>query len=155
MIFRERIVPGICPVMRAKLLSAKIRLRTRAGCGTNGLFVLDTNAILYLLGGRLAESLPEGEYGISVVTEIELLSYPSLGDEGEAQVRAFLSNLAILGLSDNIIEGAVRMRRLHGLKLPDAIIVATALDFNGELLTNDAKLLRVPGITSRALKLKS
>jgi hypothetical protein len=35
--------------------------------------VLDTNAILYLLGGKLAQALPAGEYFISVVSEIELL----------------------------------------------------------------------------------
>jgi len=40
--------------------------------------VLDTNTVLYLLGGRLAESLPEAYYFISVITEIELLSYPLL-----------------------------------------------------------------------------
>ncbi len=34
-------------------------------------FLLDTNIILYLLGGRLAEPLPEGNYYVSVMTEIE------------------------------------------------------------------------------------
>ncbi len=49
--------------------------------------VLDTNVALYLLGGRLAEHLPEGEYSISVITEMELLSYPDLD---EADVREAL-----------------------------------------------------------------
>jgi hypothetical protein len=40
--------------------------------------LLDTNAVLYLLGGRLAEALPPGEYLTSVITEMEMLSYPSL-----------------------------------------------------------------------------
>ena len=35
--------------------------------------LLDTNVALYLLGGRLAEPLPGGNYGVSVVTEMELL----------------------------------------------------------------------------------
>ena len=35
--------------------------------------LLDTNVALYLLGGRLAVPLPVGDYGVSVLTEIELL----------------------------------------------------------------------------------
>ena len=38
--------------------------------------LLDTNVALYLLGGRLAESLPAGAYGVSVITEMELLAWP-------------------------------------------------------------------------------
>ena len=36
--------------------------------------LLDTNVALYLLGGRLAESVPSGSYGVSVITEMELLA---------------------------------------------------------------------------------
>jgi predicted nucleic acid-binding protein len=45
---------------------------------TQDLILLDTNVVLYFLGGRLANPLPSGEYFVSVITEIELLSYPSL-----------------------------------------------------------------------------
>jgi len=34
--------------------------------------VLDTNAVLYFLAGRLAEPLPEADFYVSVMTEIEL-----------------------------------------------------------------------------------
>jgi predicted nucleic acid-binding protein len=37
--------------------------------------LLDTNVALYLLGGQLAESLPIGTYGVSVITEMELLAW--------------------------------------------------------------------------------
>ncbi|MGH9397948.1 MAG: hypothetical protein ACRD18_13995 [Terriglobia bacterium] len=50
--------------------------------------VLDTNAILYLLGGRLAQPLPPGFYFASVITEMELLSYPSLDTAAERQSEA-------------------------------------------------------------------
>jgi predicted nucleic acid-binding protein len=49
--------------------------------------LLDTNVALYLLGGRLAETLPPGDYGISVITEMELLAYPTLTVEEENHVR--------------------------------------------------------------------
>jgi hypothetical protein len=42
--------------------------------------VLDTNAILYLLGGKLVQPLGPALYFVSVISEMELLSYPSLDD---------------------------------------------------------------------------
>ena len=49
------------------------------------LILLDTNIILYFLGGRLVDPLPTGEYFLSVITEIELLSYPSIGVDEERE----------------------------------------------------------------------
>jgi hypothetical protein len=40
--------------------------------------LLDTNAILYLLGGRLAAPLEIGPHYVSAISEMELLSYPNL-----------------------------------------------------------------------------
>jgi hypothetical protein len=53
--------------------------------------VLDTNAILYLLGGKLAYPLPEGQYFISIISEMELLSYPSLEEFAQSKIEGFLS----------------------------------------------------------------
>lgn len=58
--------------------------------------VLDTNAVLYLLGGRLAEPLPEGRYFASVMTEMELLSYPLLDEAGHGSFQA--ANVLTLSL---------------------------------------------------------
>jgi len=55
--------------------------------------LLDTNVAFYLLGGRLAETLPAGDYGISVITEMELLAYPALTAGEEDHVRQFIANL--------------------------------------------------------------
>jgi predicted nucleic acid-binding protein len=43
---------------------------------------------------------------------------------------------------------------MHKLKLPDAIIVATAIAIEAELLTNDRKLQLIPGVAVRSLLLK-
>lgn len=40
--------------------------------------ILDTNVVLHYLGGRLPNPLEKKQYIISIVTEIELLSYPSI-----------------------------------------------------------------------------
>jgi len=116
--------------------------------------VLDTNAILYFLGGKLARPLSRAEYFVSVVSEMELLSYPSLNDASLAQIRSFLSELTVVELTGEIRALAVDLRRKHGLKLPDAIVAATAISLQAQLVTNDTKLLRVPGLAFERLELK-
>jgi predicted nucleic acid-binding protein len=37
-------------------------------------YLLDTNALIYLQGGKLVDELPVGAYAFSVISEIELLS---------------------------------------------------------------------------------
>jgi predicted nucleic acid-binding protein len=116
--------------------------------------VLDTNAILYLLGGRLAQPLPAGQHFISVISEMELLSYPLLDESAQSQIEGFLSEITIIGLSESVKKLAIRLRREHQLKLPDAIVAATALSLGAALVTNDTQLLRVPGLSCHELQLK-
>lgn len=116
--------------------------------------VLDTNAVLYFLGGRLAEPLPDADFYISVITEIELLSYPALTTEDENAIRDFLKDVGIVDLTQPIKQSAIALRRQYRIKLPDALIAATAHCLNAQLLTNDIKLLNVSEMSIRALQLK-
>ena len=118
-------------------------------------FLLDTNIILYLLGGRLAENLPIGDYYVSVITEIELLSYPNLDAKTEENIRSFLAQLKLINLNNAIKTKAIQLRREYKIKLPDAIIVATALILNAPLLSNDLRLNNISDLDCRQLKLLS
>ena len=117
--------------------------------------VLDTNAILYLLGGKVAQGLPAGEYLISVISEIELLSYPLLETSAQSKIQDFLSEVTIVELTREVKNLAISLRREHQVKLPDAIVAATALSVGAVLVTNDVKLLHVPGLSCQQLDLKS
>jgi predicted nucleic acid-binding protein len=117
--------------------------------------LLDTNVALYLLGGRMLSPLPAGSYGISVITEMELLAWPSLTESEENKVREFLEAVSICELSASIRTKAVELRKLHHLKLPDAVVCATAMEFGVELWTNDGALARVPGLRCRSVSLSS
>jgi predicted nucleic acid-binding protein len=117
--------------------------------------LLDTNVALYLLGGRIASPLPPGSYGSSVIKEMELLAWPSLTEHEEKKVRKFLSAVTICELTALIRARAVELRKLHHLKLPDAVVCATAMEFGVELWTNDAELARVPGLHSRSVSLSA
>ena len=117
--------------------------------------LLDTNVALYLLGGRLARPLPSATYGVSVITEMELLSWPSLTAPEEKRIRDFLDRLVICELTPSIRARAVQIRRQTSLKLPDAVVCATALEFGVELWTNDTALVKVPGLICRAVDLSA
>jgi len=116
-------------------------------------FLLDTNVVIYLLGGRLRHALPQGDFGVSVITEIELLSYPALAPDDEAAARGFLDAVARHPLTDSIRDRTIALRRQYRLKLPDALIAATALDTGATLLSNDQQLLVVPSLMVQAVEL--
>ena len=121
----------------------------------NPSFVLDTNIALYHLGGKLQSNLPTGQYFVSVITEMELLSYSSLAPAEEQQIRRFLAQLQTLNFTESIKQTAINFRKQNRLKLPDAIIAATAFYLGAILLTNDLKLTQVPLLRVKSLSLKS
>ena len=117
-------------------------------------FLFDTNAILYFLGGALADPLPKGRFWISVITEIELLSYPKLTSEEEDKIKTLFSDVEIIGLTSTIKEEAISLRRNRNLKVPDAIIAASAKTLQATLLTNDRTMKNLPDISIQALRLR-
>lgn len=117
-------------------------------------FVMDTNAVLYLLGDRLEGPLPCGSYFISVITELELLAYPGISPEEEQNIKAFLQDIEIVNLVEPIKVHAADLRRRLRLRLPDAIIAATALYLDAVLLTNDQRILKVAEIKAQSLNLR-
>ena len=117
-------------------------------------FVIDTNIFILRFNDRLAELLPRGEIICSIITEIELLSFSKLTSAEETLIRDTLAKLAIYGIDQDIKEEAIRLRRESGLKLPDAIIAATAICHQAILVTNDAQLQNVPDLQSQSLATK-
>ncbi|MEH2410951.1 type II toxin-antitoxin system VapC family toxin [Nostoc sp.] len=120
---------------------------------TQPLILLDTNVVLYFLGGRLVNPLPSGQYLISVITEIELLSYPSLSLEEETQIIDFLNKITIIGIDSNIKNLTIAFRKQYKLRLPDAIIVATAKSLNATLFTNDVRLANLTEINTQSVQI--
>ncbi len=117
------------------------------------LILLDTNIVLYFLGGRLVNPLPSGQYFISVITEIELFSYPSLTLEEETQIIDFLNKITIIGIDSNIKNLTIAFRKQYKLRLPDAIIAATAKSLNATLFTNDVRLVNLTEINTQSVQI--
>ncbi|MFA5929091.1 MAG: type II toxin-antitoxin system VapC family toxin [Candidatus Margulisiibacteriota bacterium] len=116
----------------------------------NSRLLLDTNAVLYLLGASSPCEFLEGkEIYISFVTELELLSYPSLTASEEQNINFFLAKCRTIDLARKIKDNAIKLKKAHSIKLPDAIIAATALCEGLVLVTNDKKLLQLREIKTQ------
>jgi predicted nucleic acid-binding protein len=115
---------------------------------TKNRFVLDTNAVIFLItkgnviSSDLEKELDSADLFISAITEIELFSKQELSPDEERNLHVFLSDrISIIDLTDEIKKETIAIRRSVKHKLPDCIIAATAIVFNATLLTADEKLL--------------
>jgi predicted nucleic acid-binding protein len=63
-----------------------------------------------------------------------------------------LANLTVVSLDDRVEHAAIALRRATRLKLPDAIVAATAWAGGMVLLTSDQKMLNLewPGLEIRS-----
>ena len=102
---------------------------------------MDTNSIIYALNSGL--KLPENNYFVSVITEIELLSYHKLNKEEEKILKQLLANFTNIGISEEVKNKTIAIRKNKNLKLPDSIIVASSIIQNAILVTSDKKLLNL------------
>lgn len=118
-------------------------------------FLADTNIAIYELQGRLAEHLPDGRYFLSVISEIELLAYPGLTTAEEKGIKNLLKTIEVVTITDAIKTETIQIRRTQNLRLPDAIIIATARVLECVLLTNDQQLAKSGLIETRSFPLKT
>src|SRR5207248_887723 len=98
-------------------------------------------------------SLDVTGFFISSITQIEALGHPRLAPTEEVKLRTIIQELTVIPVDGPVIDEAIRLRRTTRLRLPDAIIAATAIVTGSELLTHDANLLKVPGLKASAPKL--
>lgn len=109
-------------------------------------YLIDTNVISHLFADRLPDAGKEfvknivnSDFIISVVVEIEVLTYHETPDKLPL-IEEFISFATILPLDKEITKKAIEIRRKHRkLKLADAIIGATSIVKNLVLITNNMK----------------
>lgn len=106
-------------------------------------YLLDTNAIIQFLKGNaeLVSLLADADFiATSIISELEYFSFPRLGEEDLQLYQAFRSRIHVYDVpSDDpmFTQLVVNARKRNGMKLPDAIIAATARANYLAILTAD------------------
>ena len=122
-------------------------------------YLLDTNAVIQILAGNpsLIKMVEDSDFlAISVISKLEFLSYPDLTEDEKNAFSELLEDLTVFDLmaSDSaLMQEAVAMRIDGGLKLPDAVIAATALVNGCEVITNDAHFAHQKRVLARTYDL--
>ena len=109
-------------------------------------FLIDTNVLIYYLADAIPkEELPKVEeilrksFNVSIITKIEFLGWKGHTPEGFEESREFISFAHVIPLTDEIADVAIELRRRVSIKLPDAVIAATALLHDLTLVTRNVK----------------
>lgn len=106
--------------------------------------LIDTDVFIDHLRGAQRLRAPEGRACYSSITRCELFAGRFVDEE---VVRTLLGGFAELPVDRNVAERAGRIRRETGLRTPDALIAATALEHGLTLLSRNARdFSRVEGL---------
>jgi len=118
-----------------------------------GQYLIDNSAISNYFSGVftekgmdfMAEVLDQTPI-ISVITEIEALSWINPDKSKEQIVKAFVQDATVLALTPPVVVQCVSIRRSRKIKTPDAIISATAIVHNLTLITSDSDFVNINGL---------
>ncbi len=107
-------------------------------------YLVDTNVLLYVITGNKAVFKYINErFFISEITEIELLGNKGITDLQLKYRTKIIDNCTIVGLSEYIKRLTIQLKQNYSLKIPDAIIAATAIYLNLPLLTADKDFKKI------------
>ena len=115
----------------------------------NGTDVLiDTNICIYLLAGNtaVAELLQDQSIAISVITEMELFAFQEQSPASIKILDTSIESVTIIDITQNVKVNTINIRRDTKLKLPDAIIAASALSYDLPFISADAGFRRVSAL---------
>jgi predicted nucleic acid-binding protein len=117
-------------------------------------FLLDTNTVIYLCNGGfpvnavnfLSKEVQKG-ISLSIISEIELLGWNAQSEQETAILESFVAGSDVIQLTRPIVLKTIEIRKLRKIKLPDAIIAATAIVHNLTLISrNDSDFKKIEGL---------
>jgi hypothetical protein len=118
-----------------------------------GQYLIDNNAISNFFSGLFTEKgmgfmaeVLDQIPTISVITEIEALSWINPDKSKEQIVKAFIQDATVLALTPDVVAQCVSIRRSRKIKTPDAIMAATAIVHNLTLITSDSDFNNIAGL---------
>lgn len=78
-----------------------------------------------------------------MITKVELLSHPGLDEAAEKVIGELLDQANVMEFSNVIQKRTIQLRRKYKMKLPDAVIAATAAFLNVQLITADKQFAKL------------
>ena len=84
---------------------------------------------------------------ISVITELELLAYKGITPDEESVIMEFVAQCKTITINNAIKQETINVRKKYNTKLPDSIIIATAIYLDLPLITSDNTFKRVDEIS--------
>ena len=121
-------------------------------------WLLDTNVWIDAHAGRAdasrvfaqAQATPGVWLGFSSITKLEVLGFSGLSATDDKALRGLLAQFEEIPVLPAVVDEAIRLRQLHKIKTPDAIIAATALLQKAEVVTrNVSDFKKVTGLSVR------
>ena len=114
-------------------------------------YLVDTNSIIDAQIGRIPEKglqflgdVINENFIISFITYIEVLGYKDVSQA----TQGFMELADVIEINKTIINACIELRKRKKIKLPDAIIAATALVNNLTLISRNTKDLEdISGLT--------
>ncbi|MBF0287141.1 MAG: type II toxin-antitoxin system VapC family toxin [SAR324 cluster bacterium] len=109
-------------------------------------YLIDTNILIYFFNGSLAEEsrkrvteMMKQAFHVSIISKMEFLGFDRFSVEERQKAGMFLSNARVLGLEDAIVDRVIQMKQEKKIKLPDAVIAATAIHHDLTIVTRNSK----------------
>jgi len=115
----------------------------------------DTNVLIHLLGknDEIVKFLSGKEVSFSVITELELYAKPNITPKEESTLDMLVEYCYVIELTQPIKQIVKKLRKEHRLKLPDAIIAATAIYLDIPFVTYDSDFEGIDDLKLILLKL--
>jgi predicted nucleic acid-binding protein len=105
-------------------------------------YLIDTNIVIDFSENRLplnaklfVAEVIDNEPNISIINKIELLGFSTVTPE----IIEFTDSTNIINLTEDVANQTINLRKKRKIKLPDAIIAATALVHNLTLISRNSK----------------
>ncbi len=110
--------------------------------------VSDTNPLIYLLNGskKAADYLDGKQVWLSVISELELFGKKGLTPAEKHEIEFLIENCFVADINSGIKRITKDLLQTENIKLPDAIIAATAIYLDLPLLTFDSGFKNVPNL---------
>ena len=106
-------------------------------------YLIDSNAIIDYLaykippkGMQFMNNVLINAPRISIISKIEILSFNASPNYYKILTN-FVEELTIIHLSDEVVDKCIELRKNHKTKLPDAIIAATSIVHNLDIITRN------------------